>query len=172
MKKFTHDRRQTLGVECYDKTKYIEDKKFLIKIWDTAGQEKYAVMAKNYYQRAHGIILTCALDKRSSFFNLKNWLNSLKENTTQDIPVIIIANKKDLEDSREVSEEELKEKADELFVEYYETSAKDNIMIDDAFEKIIEKVFNKIYRAKEKGFGLVNEKNSLKNNVHNKCTSC
>jgi len=42
-----------------------------IKIWDTAGQEKFASIAKSYYQRAHGMIVTCALDNRKSFTNLR-----------------------------------------------------------------------------------------------------
>jgi len=143
----------------------------LIKIWDTAGQEKYAVMAKNYYQRAHGIVITFALDKRSSFNNLKNWLNSIKDNTSQDIPIIIIANKKDLVENREVPEEEIIQKAEELEVEYFETSAKENIMIDEAFEKIIQIVFDSVYITKPKGFDLKNkDRNSeIENDSHCQC---
>ena len=126
-------------------------------------------MAKNYYQRAHGIVLTFALDKRSSFNNLKNWLNSIKENTSQEIPIIIMANKKDLVESREVPEEEIIEKANDLNVQYFETSAKENINIDEAFEKIIEKVFDSVYLSKTKGFDLddKNKKNSKVNHDSN-----
>ena len=155
-------RKQTLGVECFDKIKYFNEKKILIKIWDTAGQEKYAVMAKNYYQRAHGIILTFALTERSSFNNLKNWLNSLNDATSQEIPLIIIGNKKDLIDEREISEEEIKEKAKELNIEYFETSAKENLYIDEAFEKIIDRVFNNNYLKKTYAFSL-NEIDKEKN---------
>jgi len=126
-------------------------------------------MAKNYYQRAHGIVLTFALDKRSSFNNLKNWLNSIKENTSQEIPIIIMANKKDLIESREVPEQEIIEKANELNVEYYETSAKENIMIDEAFEKIIQKVFDNVYLAKPKGFDLDDKKRQTKINSESNC---
>lgn len=148
------DRKQTLGVECFDKIKYVNEKKIQIKIWDTAGQEKYAVMAKNYYQRAHGIILTFALNERSSFNNLKNWLSAIDDATSQEIPLIIIANKKDLVDQRQISEEEIIDKAKSLNIEYFETSAKENLLIDDAFEKIIEKVFNNNYLKKSKAFNL------------------
>jgi small GTP-binding protein len=153
-RKFTEDRKQTLGVACYEKDKFIDDKKYLIKIWDTAGQEKFAVMSKSYYQRAHAIIITCAINNRNSYFNLKNWLNSIKDNTMADsIQMIIIANKCDLSHEREVSSEELKEKADELNVEYFETSAKENIKIDEAFDTVVKKVFNNIYK-RQKGFDL------------------
>ena len=153
-RKFTEDRKQTLGVACYEKDKFIDDKKYLIKIWDTAGQEKFAVMSKSYYQRAHAIIITCAINNRNSYFNLKNWLNSIKDNTMADsIQMIIIANKCDLGHDREVSTEELKEKADELNIEYFETSAKENIKIDEAFDTVVKKVFNNIYK-RQKGFDL------------------
>lgn len=156
-------------MECYEKTSYIDDKKFLIKIWDTAGQEKFAVMAKNYYQRAHGIVLTFALDKRSSFGNLKNWLNAIKDNTSQEIPIIIMANKKDLVESREVLEDEIIERAKELNVEYFESSAKENINIDEAFDKIIRKVFDNVYLSKAKGFDLDEKKRLSKIQSDSNC---
>ena len=80
----------------------IENKKYQIKIWDTAGQEKFAVMAKNYYKRAHGMIIACAINNRSTFDNLRIWLNSVKEKAESEIQIILIANKCDLEEEREV----------------------------------------------------------------------
>jgi small GTP-binding protein len=158
-----------MGVECYEKTKMIDDKKYQVKIWDTAGQEKFAVMAKSYYQRAHGIILACAVNNRNSFYNLRNWLNSIKDNTNEEkIQIIIIGNKCDLVDEREVSTEEIAKKAKELDVEFFETSAKDNSGIDDAFNTIIDKVVKTIY-AKNKTFNLGN---SSGDNDKNKSNSC
>lgn len=146
-------------MECYEKDKYMNNKKLLIKIWDTAGQEKFAVMAKSYYQRAHGIIVTCALNNKNSFYNLKNWLNSIKDNTqAENIQLIIIANKCDLVDEREVLKSEIEAKANELNVEFFETSAKENINLDEAFNTIIDKVFNNVYK-RQKGFDLGNNSN-------------
>jgi GTPase SAR1 family protein len=111
-------------------------------------------MAKSYYQRAHGIILACALDNKNSFYNLRNWLNSIKDNTQADsIQLIIIANKCDLVNEREVNREEIEKKAKELNIEYFETSAKENINLDDAFNTIIEKVYKGVYN-RPKGFDL------------------
>ncbi len=162
-------------MECFEKIKYLNEKKILIKIWDTAGQEKYAVMAKNYYQRAHGIILTFSLNERNSFINLKNWLSAIKDSTSEEIPLIIIGNKKDLIDQREITIEEIKDKANELNIEYFETSAKENLYIDEAFEKIIEKVFNNNYinmkKLNENAFGL-KENNNNKNENENYFCNC
>lgn len=144
----------------------MQNKKFQVKIWDTAGQEKFSVMAKSYYQRAHGIIITCAINNRNSFNNLKNWLHSIKENTnSESIQLIIIANKLDLENEREVKTEEIAQKAKELNIEYFETSAKENFNIDEAFDTIIDKVFKNIYHN-PKGFNLNN------NAKHNEKKCC
>ena len=107
-------------MNCYEKTVDIEGKNYLIKIWDTAGQEKFAVMARSYYQRAHGMIVACAIDNRSSFENMKTWLNSVKENAETGVQIILIANKCDL-DMREVSKQEITAKAESLGIEFFET---------------------------------------------------
>lgn len=126
-------------------------------------------MAKSYYQRAHGIIVACALNNRNSFYNLKNWLNSIKDNTdSSTIQLIILANKCDLKDEREVDTSELADKAKELGIEYFETSAKENIGIDEALNKIIDKVFNAIYN-KERGISLSSGQNNNNSNTGRKC---
>jgi small GTP-binding protein len=135
-----------MGIEFYEKIKTIDNKKIQVKIWDTAGQEKFAAIAKSYYQRAHGIILTCAINNKKSFNNLRTWLNSIKDTVNEEnIQLIIIANKCDLEHEREVPKSEIAEKAKELDIEYFETSAKDNTNIDEAFDTITNKVYNKVY---------------------------
>lgn len=119
-------------------------------------------MAKSYYQRAHGIIIACAINNRNSFINLKNWLNSIKDNTNHEsIQLIIIGNKVDLENDREVKTEEIELKAKELNIEFFETSAKQNTKIDEAFDNIIDKVFKNIYKNPN-GFNLNKSGNSDK----------
>lgn len=154
-KTFLSERKQTIGIEHYDKVIRYNEKDFLFKVWDTAGQEKFRVMSRSYYQKAHGMILTCAINNRDSFNNLRIWLNALKESVGFDnnnIQLIIIANKIDLEGEREVQEDEIKQKADDLGIEYFETSAKTGKGIDEAFDTIFKKVYKSIYN--KKGFGL------------------
>jgi small GTP-binding protein len=138
-------------------------------VWDTAGQEKFAVMAKSYYKRAHGMIIACAINNRSSFENLRTWLNSVKENAESEIQIILLANKCDLEEEREVKKEEIKSKADDLGIEFFETSAKTNTGIDEAFDKVIQKVFKVIY-SKPKGIEL-NDNNEGRAMSGSKCCS-
>lgn len=159
---FCSDRKQTLGVDCYEKEHRHLNKTYLVKIWDTAGQEKYAVMAKSYYQRAHGIIVCCALDNRNSFMNLRNWLNSINENSKQEnIKIILIGNKADLVESRQVKEWELSEKADEKKLKHFETSAKDGQNIQEAFDYIIKECLSSITQTSY-GFNLSSSKGTGK----------
>ena len=102
-------------------------------------------MAKSYYKRAHGMIIACAINNRPSFENLRVWLSSVRENAEAEIQIILLANKCDLEEERVVKKEEIKSKADELKIEFFETSAKTNDGVDEAFDKIVDKVFKAIY---------------------------
>jgi small GTP-binding protein len=142
-------------VDYYEKIMPIEDKQYLIKVWDTAGQEKFAVMAKNYYKRAHGMIVVCAINDRNSYENIRTWLSSIKENAEDDIQIILIANKSDLEEEREVLTEDLRAKAEEHKIEFFETSSKENTNVNEAFDKIIHKIYNTAY-SKPEGIDLKN----------------
>ena len=59
-------------MNCYEKTVDIEAMNYLIKNCDSVGQEKLAIMARSYYRRAHGMIVACAINNRSSYENNKN----------------------------------------------------------------------------------------------------
>ena len=158
-KTFLSERKQTIGIEHYDKTVKVNNKDYLFKVWDTAGQEKFRVMARSYYQKAHGMILSCAVNNRDSFSNLRVWLSNLKDTVgIESIQLIIIANKCDLEDEREVSTEEIKQKAAELGIEYFETSAKTGNSVDEAFDTIFKKVYQSVYNKKN-GFDLNDDGN-------------
>jgi small GTP-binding protein len=155
-KTFLSERKQTIGIEHYDKVIKQDNRDFLFKVWDTAGQEKFRVMSRSYYQKAHGMILTCAINNRDSFNNIRVWLNSIKDSVgVENIQLIIIANKCDLDEERVITEDEIKEKADELGIQYFETSAKSGQNVDEAFDAIFKNVYNSVY--KRKGFSL-NEK--------------
>jgi small GTP-binding protein len=161
-KTFLSERKQTIGIEHYDKLVSRDDKDFLFKVWDTAGQEKFRVMSRSYYQKAHGMILACAVNNRDSFSNLRVWLNNLKDNVgSENIQLIIIANKCDLEEERVVSEEEIKARAVDLGIEYFETSAKTGKGVDEAFDCIFQKVYRSVYN--KRGFRLSEAKD--KDNV-------
>ena len=83
------------------------------------------------------------MEERSSFFNLTDWLYSIKENTKDDIFIILIGNKSDLKETRTVKDWELEELATKKGLKYFETSAKDNQNINEAFFYLVENIIKK-----------------------------
>ena len=127
----------TLGLDFKIKSVVLDDQTVLkMLIWDTSGQEKYMAVAKNYYQNATGCLLLFDLTNRESFAKIKNWINRLQEDAPKECKVMIIGNKSDMIDQRQVSFEEGKALAKDLGYDYLETSAKDGSCVQQAFMQI------------------------------------
>lgn len=150
--KYTNERKRTVGVDNYKKDKLVEDKKILLKVWDTVGQENVAVMTKSHYKIAHAIILVCSIDNKDSFNNLNNWLEGIREMCEVSVKITVMANKCDVE-KREVPIEKLKELAEANGLDYIEASAKQNINIRETFDKLFNEIYSSNYN-KNKGFEL------------------
>lgn len=154
-RKFNSERKKTIGVEYYLKnyTDPNSDLTYSIKFWDTAGQEKFRSVTKHYYQRAHGMLITMAINKRSSFTNLKMWINSIMENSSADMPLVILCNKYDLEESREVDNSDIENFCKDEKLKFFFTSAKNGLNIDEAFDYIITSVVKKNSTIEDKPKG-------------------
>lgn len=144
-RKFNAERKKTIGVEYYNK-EYIDQKSKLtysLKFWDTAGQERFRSVTKNYYQRAHGMLIVISVDYRTSFDNLKMWVNSVFENSgNSQMPIVVVCNKIDLEDEREIQNSEVEKLCNDesINLKVFFTSAKSGTNIDTCFNYIIESV--------------------------------
>ena len=131
----------TVGVEVYPKEVTLENgKKVLAQIWDTAGQERFRSICKNYYKGAQGIILMFEVINKESFKNVKSWLDLLKNEVSEKVSIILVGNKIDLENKREVSKEEGEEMAKKYGLSYFETSAKTGDNIQNCCYFLIKKV--------------------------------
>jgi Ras-related protein Rab-18 len=114
-------------------------------IWDTCGQEKYRSLTKQFYKDAHGIILMFDVCDKRSFENLNKWLEEIpKNNVNENFSVVLCGNKIDL--NRNVSYEEASIFAKNKDMSYCETSSKNGINIDVAFEKVTKDIIEKIKR--------------------------
>ena len=116
-------------------------KKVKLQIWDTAGQEKYMAINKNIFQRVQGIILMYDLTKRESFERLRIWINLIKQ-MTNEIPIILVANKLDQEDDSEngriVEYSEGEAFAKENDFKFLEASGLNGTNVDKVFVEISE----------------------------------
>ena len=104
--KFRHQHELTIGVEFGGKTIEVKGKNIKIQIWDTAGQEAFQAITRTYYKGAIGALLVYDITRHETFEHIDRWLNEIKVNGSKDICCILIGNKKDLEEQRQVKYEE------------------------------------------------------------------
>ena len=157
----------TIGVEFKSKDITLNNKTYKIHIWDTAGQERYKSITRNFYKHAEGIIFVYDITNKTSFSNLKNWISNAENEA--DFKIIIVGNKLDMESRREVSIEQLKKLAKKKNCKYFETSAKDNINVENLFLSIINEMINNIkdeVSISESVINLSNEKSINQNNKY------
>jgi small GTP-binding protein len=138
----------TIGVDFVKKVLNINDQEIILQIWDSAGQEKYNAITKQYYNRTDGILVVFDLSSRTTFNGVMNWLEEIELSNASGMPIVILGNKCDLEE-KEVSKEEAIEFAQSKGFPYYETSALEGINVNEAFMDVVLKIIeNKNKNAK------------------------
>lgn len=140
---YTDSYISTIGVDFKIKTIEIDDKIIKLQIWDTAGQERFRTITSSYYRGAQGIIIVYDVTDRESFNNVKNWIIEIEKYAAEDVQKILIGNKIDLKNDRNVSYEEGKELADNCNIQFLETSAKIAHNVEQAFKTMASEIKNK-----------------------------
>ena len=102
-----------------------------MQIWDTAGQDKYKTITQNYYKNCQGAFIVFSIDSRQSFdsvsitfHNLGNWIEDLSQAAPENTQVMLVGNKMDLQNKREIPKAEAEEFAHHYAIPYMECSAK------------------------------------------------
>jgi small GTP-binding protein len=144
--KFMEDTKLTIGTNIFLKSIILEEFDISIKlqIWDLGGQKFFASVRRNFYNEAKGIIYTFDLTRKSSLTDLTEWRNEIKKGLKEEFSSVLIGNKLDLinEKDRLINLEDILLTKKELSVsEYFETSAKNNTGIDNAFRKLAIDIF-------------------------------
>jgi Ras-related protein Rab-2A len=142
--KFREQHEITIGAEFAAKIIELDGKFIKIQVWDTAGHEAFQSITKIYYRGAVGALLVYDITRRDTYIHLIKWLSELKENAPKDITIILIGNKNDLENERQVSYEEGESFAKENGLLFLETSAKTANNIAEAFNLSAMKILNNI----------------------------
>ena len=141
---FNSNNLDTTGIEYYSKNEKIKDKLIKVKIWDTAGQEIFHSLTKNFYRKADGIIIVFDVTNKESFEQIHNWVKSIYDNVDcyKEIQIIIVGNKIDLEEERQISKEEGLKLGEYFEISYFESSAKDSNGVRKFMMKIIKDIVN------------------------------
>lgn len=138
---FCLDSKSTIGVEFQTRTVTISSKLIKAQIWDTAGQERYRAVTSAYYRGAVGAMLVYDVTKRQSFDHVARWVEELRAHADTSIVIMLIGNKADLVDSREVPTEDAVEFAESQGLFFFETSALTGDNVEPAFLKVLEEIY-------------------------------
>ena len=168
---FSPKQQSTIGAFFLTKKVTLSDGYTLkMQLWDTAGQERFRAMAPMYYRGAASAIVCFDITNEDSFAKMKDWVDELRQNCDPDSLVLVVAcNKCDLEEQRVVSRQRTQQFCEKVGAIMLETSAKENIGVDELFKRISEEVYIRRKDEFTKGVNKNNIKvNDINNNNNNK----
>lgn len=122
-----------------------------LQLWDTAGQERFRSLTTAFFRDAMGFLLMFDLTSQQSFLNVRNWMSQLQANAYCENPdIILIGNKADLPDQREVNEQQAQELAAKYSIPYFETSAATGQNVEQAVEALLDLIMQRMEQCVEK----------------------
>ena len=175
---FHDDSKATVGVEFGSKQFIIEGHTIKAQIWDTAGQERYKAITSAYYKGAKGAFIVYDITRKNSFESVEKWVSDVTAVADKKITVVLIGNKCDLEDQRQVTKEQGEEKSSKLEIAFLETSAFSGENLEKAFEMMMNEIYKKCHEEMlaegdvdiiDDGQDINLNKNNANNNEKKKC---
>ena len=142
---FHEDSKATVGVEFGSRQFIIEGHSIKVQVWDTAGQERYKAITSAYYKGAKGAFVVYDITRKGSFESVERWVNDLISSGDKKITILLIGNKCDLEEQRQITKEQGEEKAAKLDLAFLETSAFSGQNLDKAFEMMVNEIYKKFH---------------------------
>lgn len=131
---FTPSFIATIGIDFKIRTSELEDGKLAkFQVWDTAGQERFKTITTAYYRSAMGFLLVYDVTDEQSFADIREWYQNIREHARENVQIILVGNKNDLESERRVSTQQGQALATELGLPFIEVSAKTANNVDKAF---------------------------------------
>ncbi|GAA5972559.1 hypothetical protein JCM8115_000266 [Rhodotorula mucilaginosa] len=135
---FDNTYQATIGIDFLSKTMYLEDRTVRLQLWDTAGQERFRSLIPSYIRDSSVAVVVYDVTNRASFMNTSKWVDDVRSERGNDVIIVLVGNKTDLNDKRQVTTEEAEQKAKELNVMFIETSAKAGHNVKTLFRKIAQ----------------------------------
>jgi small GTP-binding protein len=137
----------TIGIDFKTKFITLSNSRIKLQIWDTAGQERFKTITKTYYAGAMGIIVAYDCTRPESFENVRSWVEIIKLHASEHIALVLIGNKSDIAESK-VPEAQGAALANELGVQFFATSAKNNICVNETIMYLANEIYErKLYEV-------------------------
>ncbi|XP_073676832.1 ras-related protein Rab-41 isoform X4 [Garra rufa] len=133
---FDNTYQATIGIDFLSKTMYLEDRTIRLQLWDTAGQERFRSLIPSYIRDSAAAVVVYDIANLNSFQQTSKWIDDVRTERGSDVIIMLVGNKTDLADKRQVSVEAAEKKARELGVMYIETSAKAGYNVKQLFRRV------------------------------------
>lgn len=133
---FDNTYQATIGIDFLSKTMYLEDRTVRLQLWDTAGQERFRSLIPSYIRDSSVAIVVFDITNRASFLSTSKWIDEVRSERSNDVIIVLVGNKADLSDKRQVTLEEATATATDLGIMFMETSAKAGHNVKSLFKKI------------------------------------
>ncbi|XP_065183854.1 ras-related protein Rab-6A-like [Sycon ciliatum] len=133
---FDNTYQATIGIDFLSKTMYLEDRTVRLQLWDTAGQERFRSLIPSYIRDSTVAVVVYDITNANSFQQTNKWIDDVRTERGQDVIIMLVGNKTDLADKRQVSAEEGERKSKELNVMFIETSAKAGYNVKQLFRRV------------------------------------
>ena len=114
---------------------YVDSKPIKLQLWDTAGQERFKSLIPSYIKDSSVALIVYDISNKQTFASVNQWINEVKTIRGNETTIIIVGNKNDLSEKRQVSEEEVKILAKEQNGMFFEASAKSGDNVNNIFMK-------------------------------------
>ncbi|KAJ5070769.1 gtp-binding protein yptm2 [Anaeramoeba ignava] len=145
--KFQDSYISTIGVDFKLKTIEMNEKIFKFLVWDYQPAERFWEMPSNYYRGAHGIMILYDTTNQQSFDNIKKWIKQIQNYAKNDVNIILIGTKIDLVSQKVIDTETGKKLAEQLGYSFFETSSKENINVNEAFETFFKQTGTRVVQT-------------------------
>ncbi|CAJ0953375.1 unnamed protein product, partial [Mesorhabditis belari] len=133
---FDNTYQATIGIDFLSKTMYLEDRTVRLQLWDTAGQERFRSLIPSYIRDSTVAVIVYDIASAASFHQTSKWIDDVRTERGADVIIMLVGNKTDLSDKRQVTIEDGERKAEELSVMFIETSAKVGYNVKQLFRRI------------------------------------
>ncbi|KAI1823598.1 ras family-domain-containing protein [Xylaria intraflava] len=128
----------TIGIDFLSKTMYLEDRTVRLQLWDTAGQERFRSLIPSYIRDSSVAVVVYDISNAKSFQNTKKWIDDVRAERGNDVIIVLVGNKTDLNDKREVTTQQGEEEAKKNNLMFVETSAKLGHNVKILFRRIAQ----------------------------------
>uniref|UniRef100_A0AAY5KLY3 RAB41, member RAS oncogene family n=1 Tax=Esox lucius TaxID=8010 RepID=A0AAY5KLY3_ESOLU len=133
---FDNTYQATIGIDFLSKTMYLEDRTVRLQLWDTAGQERFRSLIPSYIRDSTIAVVVYDITNLNSFQQTSKWIDDVRTERGGDVIIMLVGNKTDLADKRQITTEEGEQRAKELNVMFIETSAKTGYNVKQLFRRV------------------------------------